>query len=77
MANEDVVQEIEEEIKKAKGEPEDFEIEITDDPKEEAKEETEQEDEYGPKVQKESKSSLTKDEKQRFRLAKCKSKMLS
>ena len=62
MANEDVVQEIEEEIKKAKGEPEDFEIEITDDPKEEAKdvaeekqeakEETEQEDEYGPKVQK-------------------------
>jgi hypothetical protein len=26
MANEDVVQEIEEEIKKAKGEPEDFEI---------------------------------------------------
>ena len=62
MANEDLVQEIEEEIKKAKGEPEDFEIEITDDPKEEAKdvaeekqeakEETEQEDEYGPKVQK-------------------------
>ena len=62
MANEDVVQEIEEEIKKAKGEPEDFEIEITDDPKEEAKnvaeekqqakEETEQEDDYGPKVQK-------------------------
>ena len=37
MANEDVVNEIEEEIKKAKGEPEDFQIEITDDPAEEAK----------------------------------------
>jgi hypothetical protein len=39
MANEDVVNEIEEEIKKAKGQPEDFEIEITDDPKKEAVEE--------------------------------------
>ncbi len=57
MANEDVVQEIEEEIKKAKGEPEDFEIEITEDPAEEAKDvaeekAAEQEDNYGPKVQK-------------------------
>ncbi len=57
MANEDVVQEIEEEIKKAKGEPEDFEIEITEDPAEEAKDvaeekAAEQEDDYGPKVQK-------------------------
>jgi uncharacterized protein (DUF3084 family) len=39
MSNEDVVNEIEEEIKKAKGQPEDFEIEITDDPKKEAVEE--------------------------------------
>ena len=39
MSNEDVVQEIEEEIKKAKGQPEDFEIEITDDPAKEAVEE--------------------------------------
>ena len=60
MANEDVVQEIEEEIKKAKGEPEDFEIEITDDPKKEAVEEAKdiaeekkvEEAEYGEKVQK-------------------------
>ena len=61
MANEDVVNEIEEEIKKAKGQPEDFEIEITDDPKKEAVEEAkdvaeekkvEQEAEYGEKVQK-------------------------
>jgi len=60
MANEDVVNEIEEEIKKAKGEPEDFQIEITDDPAEEAKdvaeekatEQAQQEDDYGPKVQK-------------------------
>ena len=58
MANEDVVNEIEEEIKKAKGEPEDFQIEITDDPAEEAKDvaeekaEEQEEDNYGPKVQK-------------------------
>ena len=57
MANEDVVNEIEEEIKKAKGEPEDFEIQITDDPVEEAKDvaeekAAEEEDDYGPKVQK-------------------------
>ncbi len=57
MANEDVVNEIEEEIKKAKGEPEDFQIEITDDPAEEAKDVAEEkaaqeEDDYGPKVQK-------------------------
>ncbi len=61
MANEDVVNEIEEEIKKAKGQPEDFEIEITDDPKKEAVEEAkdvaeekkvEEEAEYGEKVQK-------------------------
>ena len=61
MANEDVVNEIEEEIKKAKGDPEDFQIEITDDPVKEAKEEkkdvaeekkVEEEAEYGEKVQK-------------------------
>ena len=32
MGNEDVINEIEDEIKKAKGDPEDFQIEITDDP---------------------------------------------
>ena len=37
MSNEDAIQEIEDEIKKAQGSPEDFEIEITDDPIEEAK----------------------------------------
>ena len=60
MANEEIVQEIEEEIKKVKGEPEDFEIEITDDPKKEAVEEAKdvaeekkaEEPEYGEKVQK-------------------------
>ena len=60
MSNEDVVQEIEEEIKKAKGQPEDFEIEITDDPAKEAVEEAkdvaeekeEEPPEYGEKVQK-------------------------
>ena len=57
MANEDAINEIEEEIKKAKGEPEDFQIEITDDPAEEAKDVAEEkaaqeEDDYGPKVQK-------------------------
>jgi len=60
MANEDVINEIEDEIKKAKGEPEDFQIEITDDPVEEVKDIVEeekaasenQEEDYGPKVQK-------------------------
>ena len=68
MSNEDVVQEIEEEIKKAKGQPEDFEIEITDDPAKEAVEEAKdvaeekqakevdvkdtEDPEYGEKVQK-------------------------
>ena len=60
MANEEIVQEIEEEIKKAKGEAEDFEIEITDDPAKEAVEEAKdvaeekkaEEPEYGEKVQK-------------------------
>jgi hypothetical protein len=37
MEKEEVINEIEEEIKKAKADPQDFEIEITDDPKEEAK----------------------------------------
>tara|TARA_R110000765_G_scaffold124387_1_gene221580 strand:- start:227 stop:1129 length:903 start_codon:yes stop_codon:yes gene_type:complete len=35
MSNENVIEEIEEEIKKAKGDPEEFEIEITNDPQEE------------------------------------------
>mgnify|MGYP003626348886 FL=1 len=60
MSNEDVINEIEDEIKKAKGEPEDFQIEITDDPVEEVKDIVEeekaasenQEEDYGPKVQK-------------------------
>ena len=61
MEKEEAVQEIEEEIKKAKGDPEDFEIEITDDPKEEAKDvaeekkveekKSEEDPEYGQKVQ--------------------------
>ena len=37
MSNEEVIQEIESEIKKAKAEPEEFQIEITEDPAEEAK----------------------------------------
>jgi hypothetical protein len=53
---EKILEEIEAEIKAAKGEPEDFEIEISDDPANEAKEEAadvaEEEPEYGPKVQK-------------------------
>ena len=54
---EQIMEEIEAEISRAKGEPEDFEIEITDDPVKEAKEEAadvaeEQEPEYGDKVQK-------------------------
>lgn len=61
MSNEEVIQEIEDEIKKAKGEPEEFQIEITEDPAEEAKDVAEEaveekkadpEPEYGEKVQK-------------------------
>ena len=59
-----ILDEIESEIQKAKGSPEDFEIEITEDPVKEAKEEAkdvaeekkaeqpQEEDDYGPKVQK-------------------------
>ena len=39
MAENDIMNEIEAEIKKAKGEVEDFEIEVVDDPVEEAREE--------------------------------------
>ena len=54
---EQILEEIEAEIKKAKGETEEFEIELVDDPVQEAKEEAkdvseEKEDDYGPKVQK-------------------------
>ena len=42
MEKEEIEKEIEAEIKKAKGEPEDFQIEITDDPVEEAKQMEEQ-----------------------------------
>jgi hypothetical protein len=53
---EKIMEEIESEIKAAKGETEDFEIEISDDPVKEAKEEAvdvaEEEPDYGPKVQK-------------------------
>jgi len=57
MAENDIMNEIEAEIKKAKGDVEDFEIEVVDDPVQEAKEEAkdvveEQGDDYGPKVQK-------------------------
>tara|TARA_R100001198_G_C5241235_1_gene218622 strand:- start:1118 stop:2014 length:897 start_codon:yes stop_codon:yes gene_type:complete len=58
MAENDIMNEIEVEIKKAKGDVEDFEIEVIDDPVKEAREEAvdvakEQEvPEYGPKVQK-------------------------
>ncbi len=54
---EQILEEIEAEIQKAKGEPEDFEIEVIDEPVQEAKEEAKdqaeaKEDDYGPKVQK-------------------------
>ena len=61
MAENDIMNEIEAEIKKAKGDVEDFEIEVIDDPVQEAKEEAvdvaeekveDQEPDYGPKVQK-------------------------
>jgi len=57
MADNDIMNEIEAEIKKAKGEVEDFEIEVIDDPAQEAREEAadvadDQEPDYGPKVQK-------------------------
>ena len=43
MSNENVIEEIEQEIKKAKAEPEEFEIEITDDPQEEVNDIVEEE----------------------------------
>ena len=54
---EEILEEIEAEIKKSKGETEEFEIELVDDPVQEANEEAkdvseEKEDDYGPKVQK-------------------------
>jgi hypothetical protein len=61
MADNEIMNEIEAEIKKAKGDVEDFEIEVIDDPVQEAKEEAvdvaeekaeDQEPDYGPKVQK-------------------------
>ena len=58
MAENDIMNEIEAEIKKAKGDVEDFEIEVVDDPVEEAREEAvdvaeeTEEPDYGPKVQK-------------------------
>ena len=57
MADNEIINEIEAEIKKAKGEVEDFEIEVVDDPVQEKREEAkdvaeEQADDYGPKVQK-------------------------
>jgi predicted RNase H-like nuclease (RuvC/YqgF family) len=81
MANEDVVNEIEEEIKKAKGEPEDFQIEITDDPAEEAKDVAEEKQKNKKRTtmvqrfKSESKNLLTKGERQRYKLSKYKSKM--
>jgi len=57
MADNEIMNEIEAEIKKAKGDEDDFEIEIVDDPVQEKREEAkdvaeEQGDDYGPKVQK-------------------------
>jgi hypothetical protein len=58
MAENDIMNEIEAEIKKAKGDVDDFEIEVIDDPVEEAREEAvdvaeeKEEPDYGPKVQK-------------------------
>ena len=57
MADNKIMEEIEAEIKKAQGDTDDFEIEVIDDPVQEAKEEAkdvveEQEPDYGPKVQK-------------------------
>ena len=58
MAENDIMNEIEAEIKKAKGEVDDFEIEVIDDPVQEAREEAvdvaeeTEEPDYGPKVQK-------------------------
>ena len=58
MAENDIMNEIEAEIKKAKGEVDDFEIEVIEDPVEEAREEAvdvaeeTEEPDYGPKVQK-------------------------
>jgi len=61
MAENDIMNEIEAEIKKAKGEVDDFEIEVIEDPVEEAREEAvdvaeeqeeQEEPDYGPKVQK-------------------------
>ena len=58
MAENDIMNEIEAEIKKAKGEVDDFEIEVIDDPVQEAREEAvdvaeeQEEPDYGPKVQK-------------------------
>ena len=54
---EQILEEIEAEIQRAKGEPEEFEIELVDEPAQEAREEAkdvseEKEDDYGPKVQK-------------------------
>jgi hypothetical protein len=54
---EQILEEIEAEIQRAKGETEEFEIELVDEPAQEAREEAkdvseEKEDEYGPKVQK-------------------------
>jgi len=54
---EQILEEIEAEIKRAKGEPDEFEIELVDEPAQEAREEAkdvseEKEDDYGPKVQK-------------------------
>ncbi len=57
MAGNQILNEIEEEIKKAKGDVDDFEIEIIDDPVLEAREEAadvadeQEEPDYGPKVQ--------------------------
>ena len=53
---EQILEEIEAEIQKAKGEPEEFEIEVVDEPVQEAREEAKdvaeeakQDDDYGPK----------------------------
>ena len=61
VEKEEILSEIESEIKRAKGQTDDFEIEVVDDPVQEAKEEAkdkaaenaqQKDDEFGPKVEK-------------------------
>ena len=80
MAENDIMNEIEAEIKKAKGEVEDFEIEVIDDPVEEAREEAvdvaeeTEEPDYGPKVQKRIQKLVGSAVRLRSKRVRCRSK---